>query len=59
MDRNSLIQATNNLYRLTLFFPKKEPLRYKMREVANDILTHSEKIGAGSLFFFNKGLATK
>ena len=38
MDKDFLIQATNDIYRLTLFFPKKEPLRYKMREVANDIL---------------------
>ena len=38
MDKDFLIQLTNNLYRLTLFFPKKEPLRYKMREVAADIL---------------------
>lgn len=38
MDRNFLIQLTNNLYRLTLFFPKKEPLRYKMRDLATDIL---------------------
>ncbi|HOK00726.1 MAG TPA: DeoR family transcriptional regulator, partial [Candidatus Pacearchaeota archaeon] len=28
-------------YRLTLLFPKKEPLRYKIREIANDILTFS------------------
>lgn len=38
MDKDFLIQTTNNLYRLTLFFPKKEPLRYKMREKASDIL---------------------
>ncbi len=38
MDRDFLIQLTNNLYRLTLLFPKKEPLRYKMREVADCIL---------------------
>lgn len=38
MDRNFLIQLTNNLYRLTLLFPKKEPLRYKIREVADGIL---------------------
>ena len=38
MDRDFLIQLTNNLYRLTLLFPKKEPLRYKMREVADEIL---------------------
>ena len=39
MDKNYLIQLTNNLYRLTLLFPKKEPLKYKMRELADDILT--------------------
>lgn len=38
MDRDFLIQLTNNLYRLTLLFPKKEPLRYKMREIADEIL---------------------
>ena len=38
MNRELLIQLTNNLYRLTLLFPKKEPLRYKMRERAVDIL---------------------
>ena len=38
MEKNYLIQLTNNLYRLTLLFPKKEPLRYKMRELADDIL---------------------
>lgn len=38
MTNKSLIQLTTKLYRLTLRFPKKEPLRYKMREVADDIL---------------------
>jgi len=38
MNREFLIQLTNKLYRLTLFFPKKEPLRYKMRELADDLL---------------------
>ena len=38
MDKDFLIQLTNNLYKLTLLFPKKEPLRYKMREVADEIL---------------------
>ena len=33
-----LIELTSKLYRLTLFFPKKEPLKYKMRELADDIL---------------------
>ena len=38
MDKSYLIQLTVILYRLTLLFPKKEPLRYKSRELANDIL---------------------
>lgn len=38
MNRNHLLQITNELYRLTLLFPKKEPLRYKMRELADGIL---------------------
>jgi len=38
MEKNYLIQLTQNLYKLTLLFPKKEPLRYKMRELADDIL---------------------
>lgn len=38
MDKNYLIQITNDLYRLTLLFPKKEPLRYKIRELADNIL---------------------
>jgi predicted HTH transcriptional regulator len=38
MEKNYLIQLTQNLYRLTLLFPKKEPLRYKMREEADEIL---------------------
>jgi len=41
MDRNYYLQLTQNLYRLTLLFPKKEPLKYKMRELADDILTNS------------------
>jgi len=38
MEKDYLISLTRNLYRLTLLFPKKEPLRYKMREIADDIL---------------------
>jgi hypothetical protein len=38
MDKDFLIQVTNSLYGLTLLFPKKEPLRYKMREVADEVL---------------------
>ena len=40
MDKNFLTQITNELYRLTLLFPKKEPLRYKMRELADTILAN-------------------
>jgi len=36
--KENLIQLTNTLYKMTLLFPKKEPLRYKMRELADEIL---------------------
>lgn len=38
MEKEEILKITNELYRLTLFFPKKEPLRYKMRELGNEIL---------------------
>ena len=38
MDKSDLIQLTNHLYQVTLLFPKKESLRYKMRELADEIL---------------------
>ncbi len=38
MDKEKLINLTNKLYNLTIFFPKKEPLRYKTREAADEIL---------------------
>ena len=41
MDKDSLIHLTKELYKMTLLFPKKEPLRYKMRELADDILANS------------------
>jgi hypothetical protein len=40
MDKDRLIKITDNLYRLTLLFPKKEPLRYKMRDAATEILAN-------------------
>ncbi len=43
MNKEFLIQLTNKLYRLTLLFPKKEPLRYKMREVAASFLTNPNR----------------
>jgi len=38
MTKENLIWLTKEIYRLTLLFPKKEPLRYKMRELADDTL---------------------
>ncbi|PIR71981.1 MAG: hypothetical protein COU42_02860 [Candidatus Nealsonbacteria bacterium CG10_big_fil_rev_8_21_14_0_10_36_24] len=38
MDKQKIIELTNKLYKQTLLFPKKEPLRYKMRETADNIL---------------------
>jgi len=53
VDKDFLIKLTNNLYRLTLLFPKKEPLRYKMRELADDILVNQteEKLEILDNFF--------
>ncbi len=48
MDKNYLIKLTSNLYRLTLLFPKKEPLRYKMRELADNTLANIALILEGS-----------
>jgi len=52
MEKNNLIQLTQNLYRLTLLFPKKEPLRYKMRELADDILAKPNEEGLAVLDSF-------
>lgn len=45
MDKNNLVELTNKVYKLTLLFPKKEPLRYKIREVADDILAYDSNSG--------------
>jgi len=47
MDKEYLIRITNDLYRLTLLFPKKEPLRYLMRELADHVLTNLVSIIEG------------
>lgn len=44
MDKDFFTQTTTDLYRLTLLFPKKEPLRYKMREVADEVLANSLRL---------------
>jgi hypothetical protein len=38
MDREYFIQLTLGLYRVTEMLPDKEPLKFKLREKANDIL---------------------
>ncbi len=38
MDKRYFLELTNKLYRLSFFFPQKEPLRNKIREVADEIL---------------------
>ena len=40
MEKDFLIELTNEVYRLTLFFPKKDPLRRKIRDLGTDILAH-------------------
>lgn len=51
MDKNYFIQLTLNLYRLTLLFPKKDPLRYKMRELGVEI-------SANSILIFEKDFSS-
>ncbi|MEK7482535.1 MAG: DeoR family transcriptional regulator [Patescibacteria group bacterium] len=49
MNKNDLIQLTNRVYALTLLFPKKEPLRWKLRERADDILAGWARIDSDQL----------
>lgn len=49
MDKEYFIQLTTDLYRLTLLFPKKEPLRYKIRGLTDDILVNLISILKGDL----------
>ncbi len=44
IDRNFFLKLTDQLYKLTLLFPKKEPLRYKMRDLGDDILANYFRI---------------
>ncbi len=39
MDKTYFIELTNKLYRITLFFPEKEPLREKVRKIADEVLS--------------------
>ena len=49
VDKKQIIKLTNDLYRLTLYFPKKEPLRYKLREVAASFLADPNEKDLGIL----------
>ncbi|MCK4554868.1 DeoR family transcriptional regulator [Candidatus Parcubacteria bacterium] len=48
MTKEYFIKLTQNLYRLTLLFPKKEPLRYKVRGLADEILGNCVLVLGGS-----------
>lgn len=45
MDREYFIQLTLGLYRVTEMLSDKEPLRYKIRESANNILAQMASVG--------------
>lgn len=48
VNKENLIRLTEDVYNLTILFPKKDPLRYKIRESAIEIL-------ANSILIFEKG----
>ncbi len=53
MNRRELTDLTNKVYKITLLFPKKDPLRYKIREKANDLL--ADFVSLENLFSPNPG----
>ncbi len=53
MDKRELTDLTNKVYKITLLFPKKDPLRYKIREKASDLLAGF--VSLESLFSSNPG----
>lgn len=40
MDKDVFVELTIRVYNLTLLFPKKEVLRYQIRNLANDVLAN-------------------
>ena len=54
MNKENLTQLTIKLYSLTLLFPKKEPLRYKLRELADETFTNYLRVNNSS-DYKNKG----
>jgi len=49
MNKSYFIELTNKLYRLTFFFPQKEPLRHKIREVGDEVLANLVLILEGEI----------
>ncbi len=49
MDKTYFIELTNKLYRLSFFFPEREPLRHKIREVGDEILANLVLILEGEI----------
>lgn len=49
MDKNYFITLTQKLYRVTFFFPSKEPLRNRIREIADQILSNLVLILEGKI----------
>ncbi len=39
MNKKYFIELTNDLYRLTFLFPKEEAIRFKLRELADEVLS--------------------
>lgn len=38
MDKQIITELARNIYKLTLFFPNREPLRYKLRETVDQVI---------------------
>lgn len=49
MDKEYSVDLTTRVYNLTLLFPKKEPLRYQIRRLANNILANFISILQGNI----------
>ncbi len=49
MDKNYFITLTQKLYRVTFFFPSKEPLRNRIREMADQVLSNLVLILEGKI----------
>jgi predicted HTH transcriptional regulator len=43
MDKEYIVELTKRTYLLTILFPKKEPLRYKIRDLATEILAKPDE----------------